>query len=220
MTVNGTEFLFATNSNTHYVDGTLTVNAPFGATKAQTFRGDGTLRLMGGFLSSDKLVGGIALEGAMTLVSANWTSALPLSLKGDITIKAESNWTYGSETNIVLDVHSTLTLATEGHSMRFLSPIDTEGDVVVSGGGRLIFGVPGSWIYSLSCEDGAVVDFSDSALDANIGEDGFAEMLTLRKKADASAFADNLVVKERYDVYTHTYKYSVSRKRGFVIIMR
>ena len=155
----------------------------------------------------------------MTLVPVNWSAKFPVSFKGDITLEAESDWTYSSETNLVLEAHSALTFATGGHSMKILSPIISEGDVAVNGGGRLVLGAPGTRLYSLSCSEGACVDFSNDMLNANCGEDGYSDVLALRNR-EGLVFAENLKIKERYDAYSHSYIYSVCRKRGTVVILK
>ena len=103
--------------------------------------------------------------------------------------------------------------------MKYLPDLVSEGDVVVTGGGTLLLGTPGTTLYSLSCSEGSCIDFPDSVLEENIGEDGFSEVLALRNRGEGLLFANNLKVRERYDVYSNTYKYSVARKRGIVIIL-
>jgi len=208
-TIGGTQLLLTSN-NTHYVDGALTVTCPLVPQGRQTFRGDGTLTLTGGVASAP---GGVRVEGNLTLVPSNWSNDVELSVKDNVTIAPTANWTYSSASNLVLSARSTLTIATGGHTVRFLTPIVSDGDVVVSGGGKVVF-APGTKLNSLVCQGGAVLDMPET------GASGYEEMLALRSRGEGLVFDGGLNVKERCDASANMYIYSGRRKRGMMLIYR
>ena len=214
----GTELLL-TSDNTHYVDGAMTVNCPLIPQGRQVFRGDGTLTLAGGVSSAP---GGVRVEGNLTLVAPSWTNDVALSVKDNVTIAPTADWTFGGDATLDIAHHSTLTLATGGHKMTFLKPIvSTNGNVAVTGGGRLLIGATGTRLNSLSCSGGACIDFPDAVLRENCGANGFTDVLALRVRGgDDLVFADRLKVRERFDIDTNTYIYSTRRAVGFVLIAR
>ena len=214
----GTELLL-TSDNTHYVDGAMTVACPIVPQGRQVFRGDGTLTLAGGVSSA---AGGVRVEGNLTLVAPSWTNDVALSVKDNVTIAPTADWTFGGDATLDLVHHSTLTLATGGHKMTFLKPIvSTNGNVAVTGGGRLLIGATGTRLNSLSCSGGACIDFPDAVLRENCGANGYADVLTLRVRGGEDlVFADRLKVRERFDIDTNTYIYSTRRAVGFILIAR
>ena len=217
MTVDGSDFTFE-RAATHFVDGTLTVNCPLATAAEQWFYGDGTLKLRGGF--ADNTTGSVKVEGRMTFVPSDWDKNLPLSVKGEVTIAPETDWTYGAETNLVLDGNSALTLATGGHVLTFASPVVSDGEIVVTGGGRLLLGAAGTKLWTLSCADGATVGATDELLAANAGADKYADVLRVRKLDDSLVFAEDLKTRMRYESETDTYVFSAKRKLGLMLIVR
>lgn len=219
MTVDGTDFTFA-RAATHFVDGALTVNCPFVTPVLQTFRGDGTLRLDDARGNADDFAGGVRLEGNLTFVPGAWADNLTLSVKDNVTFAPLSDWTYANTTNLVLDGNSKLTLATGGHKVTFASPIVSDGEVAVTGAGRLVLDAPGTRLWKLTCADGATVGVTEEYVAEHAGADKFADVLAVRRLDDSLEFADNLRVKMRYEIEVDSYVYSAKIKPGMLLMVR
>lgn len=211
MTVNGTDFTFE-RAATHFIDGTLTVNCPLVATAAQKFTGNGTLKFA-------QATGDIAFEGALTLVPDALSGDAAFSVRGDLTLAPEADWSYAGEPSLALDSHSKLTLATGGRKMTFASPIVSDIDVAVTGGGKFMLGVAGTSLGSVSCADGATVDATDELLQAAPDPKGFADILAVRRM-DGLVLADTLKAKMRYESETDSYVISAKRRAGLCLIVR
>lgn len=212
-TIGGTELLFTSN-NTHYVDGTLTVNCPLVPTGRQVFRGDGTLTLAGGV--ADAPDGGVRVEGNLTLVPSNWVNNVTLSVKDNVTIAPTGDWILGGDASIDLAHHSTLTLATGGHKLKLSKPLVSEGDLAVTGGGKLEIGVEGMSLGRITCAGGATLTVAESLAEPGRSVD----ILTVREDDESIAFAPELKVTKRMDEATGRTVYTVKRSVGFVLIMK
>ena len=213
MTVGGSDLTFGLCENEHYVDGTLEVTCPLVAGKRQVFRGDGTLKLLGGCTCGGGTDGGLRLEGNLTLVPSDW-SGVPLEVRDAVTIAPAADWTYGAAPNLAVENHAKLTLATGGHTITFLSPIVTEGEIEVTGGGRLILAAAGSRIGKITCRDGATIGASDALLTGS----GFADILTVREPDAAPVFDETL--KTKFRMSDGRVVYSAKRRRGMILMVR
>ena len=213
MTISGTNLTFSTD-NTHYVDGTLTVNCPLVTSARQTFRGDGTLKLLGGVAASD--TGVVRVEGNLTLVPSNWVNAVTLSVKDNVTIAPETDWTFGDDGVLEIVNHSTLTLAAGGHTITIAKPVVTEGTVALEGAGKYEIAAAGMKIRRVTCANGAAI----SVADGMVGKTGFSDILTVREPDDSLAFDEGLKVKMRYDPLTDETTYSAKVKQGMLLLFR
>ncbi|MCQ2390344.1 MAG: hypothetical protein MJ240_02870 [Kiritimatiellae bacterium] len=213
VTIDGTQLLFSSNS-THYVDGTFTVNCPLIASARQTFRGDGTVKLLGGVPASE--TGCVRVEGELTLVPSNWVNGVTLSVKDNVTIAPEDDWMFGEAATLDLEDHSVLTLATGGHKVTFGAPIVSGGTLAVSGAGKLEIAAAGIRIGRVTCANGAKITVMDELAAAR----SFTDVLAVRKPDASLVFGDNLEVQVRYDPTTDETIYSVRQKIGTLVIFR
>ena len=212
-TIDGIQLLFSSNG-THYVDGILTVNCPLVTPARQTFRGDGTLKLLGGVTASD--TGSVRVEGGLTLVPTNWEEAVTLSVKDCVTIAPEANWTFGGAASLDLEDHSTLTLATGGRRITFAKPIVSSGTLALTGSGRFEIGAEGMRLGKVTCADGAKIALADGVGDAS----DYTDILSVRTPDASIAFAEDLRIKVRYDLTTDETIYSAKPVRGLMLIVR
>ena len=212
-TISGSNLTFS-KDNTHYVDGTLAVNCPLVTPARQTFRGDGTLKLLGGVAASE--TGSVRVEGDLTLVPSNWVNAVTLSVKDNVTLAPEAAWTFGDDGVLEVVNHSTLTLAAGGHRISLAKPIVTEGTVALKGAGKYEIAAAGMKIRKVTCANGAAI----SVADGFGSKDGFTDVLTVREPDDSIAFDEGLKIKMRYDPLTDETTYSAKRKAGLVLIVR
>ena len=187
----------------------LTVNCPLTASARQTFLGDGTLQLA-------EAMGELALEGAMTFVPGSLLGDVSISLKGEPTIAPEENWTYAGETEISLEGHSKLTLATGGYNLTLAKPLVSEGTLVFAGPGKVVLDTMGISVGKVVCRDGAMIALGDNLGAAN----GFVDVLTVRDLEPAPVFDERLQTKVRYDAEIHRYIYSVKPRLGLRLIFR
>ena len=206
--------LAMSSDNKHYVDGTLTVNCPLVTSARQTFRGDGTLKLLGGVAASE--TGVVRVEGNLTLVPSNWVNAVTLSVKDNVTIAPETDWTFGEDGVLEIVNHSTLTLAAGGHKISLAKPIVTESTIALKGAGKYEIAAAGMKVRKVTCEDGAKIALADGFG----SKDGFTDVLTVREPDDSIAFDEGLKIKMRYDPLTDETTYSAKRKAGIVLIVR
>ena len=214
MTVSGAKFAFADNDSTHFVDGALTVNCPFETSSLQTFRGSGTLALKGGVSAPDEVTtGGIRLEGEnLTFVpGGTWSEAVPLTVRGSVTIAPEVSWTFAAPLN--LDDHSTITVS--GANVRLDAPLVSAGEVVVDGG-RLVLGAAGTKLWKVSCVNDGCVEVADELLASG----GFADVLSVRCDDSGLTFPDGLKIRKRYDLASDSYIYSAKVKKGMLLLLR
>lgn len=211
MTVGGTDFTFE-HAATHFIDGTLTVNCPLVATAAQKFAGNGTLRFA-------QATGDIALEGALTLVPDALAGTAAFSAKGDLTLAPEADWSYEGEPSLAFGDNTKLTLATGGRKVTFATPVVSDIEVAVTGGGQFVLGTAGSALWSVSCADGATVDVTDGLLQAAPNAKGYSDILAVRS-TDGLVLADTLKAKMRYESETDSYIISAKRKQGLCLIVR
>ena len=211
--IGGTDLTFS-RGNTHYVDGTLAVTCPLVLTTRQVFRGDGTLALSGGV--ADAPHAGVRVEGNLTLVPSNWVNEVELSVKGNVTIAPSANWTFGGAATLDLPVRSTLTLATGGHKLTLAVPLESEGSVVVAGGGTVVLASAMS-LGRVMCADGAKFEASK-----DISVPGrYVDVLAVSEDDSSIAFGKNFAVKKRFDETTRRTVYSVKNtKIGFSLIVR
>lgn len=213
MTVSGTKFKYASTANTHFVDGALTVNCPFETSSLQTFRGSGTLALKGGVSAPDEVTtGGIRLEGEnLTFVpGGTWSEAVPLTVRGSVTIAPEVSWTFAAPLN--LDDHSTLTVS--GANARLEASFESAGEVVVDGG-RLVLGAAGTKLWKVSCVNDGCVEVAGELLASG----GFADVLSVRCDDSSLAFPDGLKIRKRYDLASDSYIYSAKVKKGLLLLV-
>ena len=211
--VDGAELTMSSN-NTHYVDGTLAVNCPLVTPARQTFRGDGTLKLLGGVAASE--TGSVRVEGDLTLVPSNWVNAVTLSVKDNVTLAPEDDWTFGDDGVLEVVNHSTLTLAAGGHKVSLAKPIVTEGTIALKGAGRYEIAAAGMKIRKVTCANGATISVADGV----IGKTGFTDILTVREPDDSIAFDEHLKIKMRYDLLTDETIYSAKVKQGLLLLLR
>ena len=212
-TIDGSGLVMSSN-NTHYVDGTLTVNCPLVTSARQTFRGDGTLKLLGGVAASE--TGVVRVEGNLTFVPADWANAVALSVKDNVTIAPEGDWTLGSAGTLELEDHSTLTLTTGGRTVTFAAPVDTAGTVALTGAGKLAIGAAGTKIGKVTCADGAKITFADGFGSTS----AYTDILAVREPDDSIAFDENLKVRMRYDQTTDETIYSAKVIPGLVLLVK
>ena len=212
--VGGTDFTLASERK-HYVDGSLSVTCPLDPTARQTFLGDGTLRLSGGV--ADAPDGGVRLEGSITLVPVDWTNDVALSVRDSVTIAPSADWTFGGDATLSLDDWSTLTLATGGHKLTLAARLESEGSVVVTGGGTVVLATLGTRLGKLTCADGVKLEISKDV--AVHGQ--YVDILAVREDDASIAFGQNLAVKKRFDDTTGCIVYSVKNTRvGLSIVVR
>ena len=212
--VGGTDFTLASERK-HYVDGSLSMTCPLVPMARQTFLGDGTLTLSGGV--ADAPDGGVRLEGSITLVPVDWTNDVALSVRDSVTIAPSADWTFGGDATLSLDDWSTLTLATGGHKLTLAARLESEGSVVVTGGGTVVLATLGTRLGKLTCADGVKLEISKDV--AVHGQ--YVDILAVREDDASIAFSQNLAVKKRFDDTTGCIVYSVKNTRvGLSIIVR
>lgn len=213
MIVGGTDFTL-TKENRHYIDGSLSVTCPLVPTARQTFLGDGTLTLSGGV--ADAPSGGVRLEGNITLVPAGWTNDVALTVKDNVTIAPSADWTFGGSAALHLDDRSALTFATGGHKLTLAAPLESEGSVVVTGGGKVVLASAMS-LGKVTCADGTTFETSK-----DISVPGrYVDVLAVREDDASIAFGRNFTVKKRFDDTTRRTIYSVKNtKIGLAIFVR
>jgi len=190
--VGGADWTF-TSANRHYVDGSLSVACPLVPAARQTFRGDGTLTLSGGVANAPD--GGVRVEGNLTLVPADWTNDVTLSVKGNVTIAPSDDWTFGGDASLDVDDHSTLTIATGGHKVTLANAAASEGTVAVTGSGRVVLASAMSF-GKVTCADGATLEISENLV--GTGRD----VLAVREDDESVAFAPGSLVEKRQDAAT------------------
>ena len=223
LTMNGPDeggvIRFTGAENLHYVDGAWTINVPLGAPKKQAFRGEGTLTLAG-IEADPEGLGGVEIQGTMTLVPCAWTSALALSARDTPTIAPAGDWTFNSGSSLKVDRDATLTLATgAGHAITLGDPLEGLGEVSVSGSGRIVFGAAGSSIWKLSVGEGVTVGFTDAYLSA--ARETRAPFLTVREPLDDGVtFGSDVKVRVQYDEDNDTFVYRASPVSGVLLIVR
>ena len=213
MIVGGTDFTL-TKENRHYIDGSLSVTCSLVPTARQTFLGDGTLTLSGGV--ADAPAGGVRLEGNITLVPAGWTNDVALAVKDNVTIAPSADWTFGGSAALHLDDRSALTFATGGHKLTLAVPLESEGSVVVTGGGKVVLASAMS-LGKVTCADGTTFETSK-----DISVPGrYVDVLAVREDDASIAFGRNFTVKKRFDDTTRRTIYSVKyTKIGLAIFVR
>ncbi len=213
MIVGGTDFTL-TKENRHYIDGSLSVTCSLVPTARQTFLGDGTLTLSGGV--ADAPSGGVRLEGNITLVPAGWTNDVALAVKDNVTIAPSADWTFGGSAALHLDDRSALTFATGGHKLTLAVPLESEGSVVVTGGGKVVLASAMS-LGKVTCADGTTFETSK-----DISVPGrYVDVLAVREDDASIAFGRNFTVKKRFDDTTRRTIYSVKNtKIGLAIFVR
>ena len=208
LTIGGTSCRFL-EANTHYIDGTLTVNGTLVAQAKQTFLGDGTNKFQ-------SATGELDFRGGMTIVPGSLVGDVTVSLKGEPTIAPESDWTYGGDASIDIDEHSTLTLATGGHKLRLAKPIISEGTLAVTGNGTVEIAAEGMSLDKVEMADGATFSVAKNILSLGTQVD----VLTVRDDDDSITFsADVPKLNKRVDERGYTI-YSVKGGKGLSIFVR
>ena len=207
LTIGGTTCRFL-EANTHYIDGTLTVEGALDAQAKQTFLGDGTNKFQ-------SATGELDFNGNMTIIPGSFIGDVAVSLKGEPTIAPESDWTFGGDASIDLDDHSTLTLATGGHKLRLAKPIISEGTLAVTGNGTVEIAAEGMSLDKVEMADGATFSVARNILSRGTQVD----VLTVRDDDSITFAADVPKLKKRVDERGYTI-YSVKGGKGLSIFVR
>ena len=208
LTIGGTTCRFLV-ANTHYIDGTLTVEGTLDAQAKQTFFGDGTNKFQ-------SATGELGFKGNMTIVPGSLVGDVAVSLKGEPTIAPEADWTLGGDASIDLDDRSTLTLATGGHKLRLAKPIISEGTLAVTGNGTVEIAAEGMSLDKVTMADGATFSVARNILSRGTQVD----VLTVRDDDDSITFAADVPkLKKRVDERGYTI-YSVKGGAGLSIFVR
>ena len=195
-------------ANTHYIDGTLTVEGTLDAQAKQTFFGDGTNKFQ-------SATGELGFKGNMTIVPGSLVGNVAVSLKGEPTIAPESDWTFGGDASIDLDDHSTLTLATGGHKLKLAKPIVSKGTLAVTGNGTIEIAAEGTSLDKVRMADGATFSVARNILSRGTQVD----VLTVRDDDSITFAADVPKLKKRVDEMGYTI-YSVKGGAGLSIFVR
>lgn len=210
--IDGTDLTFSSN-NTHYVDGALTLNCPLVPCERQTFRGDGTLSLLGGVEGAS---GGVRVEGNLTVVPPNWVNDAVLSVKDNVTIAPVDDWTFGGDARLELKEHSTLTIATGGHKVNLGGVRKSEGSLAVTGGGVVTLASAMN-IGKVTLADGSKLAVAKELY----GNELWIKALTVREDDESIAFDVNDVSKIMKCVEEDgRTSYLIKRDRGTLLIFR
>lgn len=209
LTIGGTTCRFLV-ANTHYIDGTLTVNGTLDAQAKQTFLGDGTNRFQ-------TATGELDFKGGMTIVPGSLVGDVALSFKGAPTIAPEADWTLGGDASIDLDDRSTLTLATGGHKLTLAKPIASQGALAVTGNGTVEIAAAGMQFDKVTMADGAKFAVANG-ID---GAEKWVGVLTVRDDDDSIAFDvdDPSKLKKSVGEDGRT-TYCFKPERGMMLIVR
>ena len=211
-TIDGADLTFTSN-NTHYVDGSLTVNCPLVPLERQTFRGDGTLTLAGGVEDAPN---GVRVEGNLTLVPSDWLNDAVLSVKDNVTIAPAEDWSFGGNASLEIKNHSVLTLATGGRNVKLGGVRNTEGTLAVTGGGVVTLTSAAS-LGKVTLADGSKLNVAN-----NLGGTAlWIEALTVREDDGSIVFdvKDQSRVRKSVGEDGRT-TYFILRDRGTVLILR
>lgn len=136
MTINGSVWRWATTENTHFVDGVVTSMCPVQATARQTFIGDGVLSLA--MVQSDaEGVGDLKFAEDITVRPAGWKTVragadnpMTMVARGNATIGAWGDWTYGAEEGFESSsTPADRALKVVGGAKTYVS-FDTEGNTI------------------------------------------------------------------------------------------
>jgi hypothetical protein len=197
-------------ANTHFIDGTFTVNGTLDALAKQTFLGDGTNKFQ-------SATGELDFKGNMTVVPGSLVGDVALSFKGEPTIAPETDWTFGGEAELELDDHSTLTLATGGNKLTFEKPIVSDGTLAVTGGGTVEIAAKGMSLNKVTMSDGAKFALA-ADLDAS---ERWVEVLKVREDDESIAFdvADPSMVRKVIGE-DGCITYFVKHEKGMMLIVR
>ena len=197
-------------ANTHFIDGTFTVNGTLDALAKQTFLGDGTNKFQ-------SATGELDFKGNMMVVPGSLVGDVALSFKGEPTIAPETDWTFGGEAELELDGHSKLTLATGGNKLTFEKPIVSEGTLAVTGNGTVEIAAKGMSLDKVTMSDGAKFSLAAN-LDAS---ERWVEVLKVREDDESIAFdvADPSMVRKVIGEDGCT-TYFVKHEKGMMLIVR
>ena len=197
-------------ANTHFIDGTFTVNGTLDAQAKQTFLGDGTNKFQ-------SATGELDFKGNMTVVPGSLVGDVALSFKGEPTIAPETDWTFGGEAELELDDHSTLTLATGGNKLTFEKPIVSKGTLAVAGNGTVEIAEKGMSLDKVTMSDGAKFALA-ADLDAS---ERWVEVLKVREDDESIAFdvADPSMVRKVIGE-DGCITYFVKHEKGMMLIVR
>lgn len=195
----------------HTVDGTWTVACPLVATKKQTFRGAGTLKV-----ASLAAADGIELAESVKLVPGDWTeAAAKVFFRDTPTVKTEAETTIGEAVSFELAPHATLSVDTTGGDLTMETPIVGGGDVVKTGTNALVLNSAGNVVDTLTVSGGAVKPGPALVAAADAGYVPFLTVKTLvgelsvgNAKVCATANADG------------TTTYSFKNRHGMLLLLR
>ena len=208
LTISGTTCRFL-EANTHSIDGTLTVNGTLDAQAKQTFLGGGTNKFQ-------SATGELDFKGNMTIVPGSLVGNVAVSLKGEPTIAPEADWTYGGDASIDLDDHSTLTLATGGHTLTLAKPIVSQGTLAVTGNGTVEIAAAGMSFDKVTMADGALFTVAEDVLASG----AYVDVLAVREDDDSITFSPDIrKLRKRVDENGYTV-YSVKGEKGMMLIFR
>jgi len=158
MMINGAVWRWTTTENTHFIDGMVTSACPVQATARQTFIGDGVLSLA--MVQSDSEgPGDLKFAEDITVRPAGWKTVragadnpMTMVARGNATIGAWGDWTYGAETGfesstspadralrVVGGAKTCVSFDTEGNTVTLTDPLVVEkwSTVVKKGEGTL-----------------------------------------------------------------------------------
>lgn len=253
MTVEGDVWRWISNENTHFVDGVVTSTCPVQATARQTFIGDGVLSLA--MVQSDaEGVGDLKFAESITVRPAGWKTVragadnpMTMVVRGNATIGAWGDWTYGAEEGFESSsTPADRALKVVGGAKTYVS-FDTEGNTITLNDPLVVE----KWSTVLKKGEGALVlksdenDLGDSEIELHGGElrlngpetfgkltfaggriaidDGF-NADTYTPIFTAKKIIGEVTVAGRYSVKTVTGEndvtVSVRRKRGTAVILR
>lgn len=211
LTMNNAKVSFSESANTHFVDGTWTVNCPFKAASRQTFRGTGMLKLV----SLAAAEGGIEVADSLTLVPGDWDEAVRAFFRETPTVKTETATTIGAAVTFELEPHATVTFDTTDGNLTMETPILGGGDIVKTGSGKLILDTADSVIDTLTIAAGSVEPGPALVAEADAG---FVPFLTV-KKLVGDLTLKNAKVRATVNA-DGTTTYSFKNRHGLMLIVR
>ena len=207
----GNQTLEFRKEGVHIVDGAWTVACPLVATKRQTFRGAGTLKVS----SLAAAAGGIEIAETVRLVPGDWTEAAKVFFRDTPTVKTEAGTTIGEAVSFELEPHATLTVDTADGDLVMETPILGGGDVVKTGANALVLNCAGNVVDTLTVSGGMVKP--GPALVA-AADAGYVPFLTVKTLVGELAIDNAKVVATVNADGTTTY--SFKNKHGMMLLVR
>jgi len=251
--INGAVWRWTTTENTHFIDGMVTSACPVQATARQTFIGDGVLSLA--MVQSDSEgPGDLKFAEDITVRPAGWKTVragadnpMTMVARGNATIGAWGDWTYGAETGfesstspadralrVVGGAKTCVSFDTEGNTVTLTDPLVVEkwSTVLKKGEGALVFKsdendladseieLRGGELRLSGPETFGKLTFSGGkiALEDGFNADAYTPVFTAKKIVGEVAVAGRYNVRTVADDSGVTV--SVRRKRGTAVILR